>query len=227
VVTTSGWTRRRLIERYGLAPERVHAAPPGVVPADPVPASTGGTRLLCVGAVIPGKGYDVLAAALAALRGRPWSCVCVGTLQRDPGFVRGLGGQLQASGVVDRIRLVGALTGAALDASYAAADLLVLASRGETYGMVVTEALVRGIPVLATAVGGVPEAMGRTPDGTRPGILVAPDDPVALAGGIRRWLDDPQLRARLRAAALARRETLTGWPVTADQVAAVLQGVRA
>ncbi len=58
------------------------------------------------------------------------------------------------------VRFAGPLTGAELAASYAAADLLVLPSRAETYGMVVTEALARGIPVLATAVDGVPEALG-------------------------------------------------------------------
>ena len=55
--------------------------------------------------------------------------------------------------------------------------------------MVVTEALARGIPVLATAVGGLPEALGRAPDGSLPGLLVPPDDPAALAGALRRWLE--------------------------------------
>jgi glycosyltransferase involved in cell wall biosynthesis len=226
VVTTSGWTRRRLIDRYGLAPERVHAAPPGVSPAQRASASAGGTRLLCVGAIIPGKGYDVVTAALAMLPPRGWSCVCVGTLRRDPGFVTDLCGQIHGFGLADRIHLAGPRTGTALDAAYAAADLLVLASRAETYGMVVTEALARGIPVLATDVGGVPEAVGAAADGTRPGILVPPGDPAALAEGLLRWLDDADLRTGLRAAALARRATLTGWSVTTDQVGNVLRGLR-
>ena len=69
--------------------------------------------------------------------------------------------------------------GGALTRRYRTADLLVHASRLESYGMVVSEALGFGIPVVATAVGGVPEALGRTAEGL-PGLLVPPDDPAAL-----------------------------------------------
>ena len=102
----------------------------------------------------------------------------------------------------------GPRTGAELDRSYAAADLLVLASRAETYGMVVTEALARGLPVVATEVGGVTEALGHGAGRLRPGLLVAPDDPAALATALRAWLGDAELRRRLRRAARERRESL-------------------
>ena len=105
----------------------------------------------------------------------------------------------------------GPRTGADLDRSYAAADLMVLASRAETYGMVLTEALARGLPVVATEVGGVPEAIGYGADGIRPGLLVPPDDPTALAAALRAWLGDAELRGRLRQAARERRGSLFGW----------------
>ena len=104
------------------------------------------------------------------------------------------------------------------------ADLLVLASRAETFGMVVTEALARGVPVLAADVGGVTEALGRGEDGTRPGLLVAPGDPAALATALRTWLGDADLRGRLRRAARERRASLHGWPATTSVVAGVLTG---
>lgn len=222
VVTTSEWTRRRLLDRYALPADRVRAAPPGADPAPPATRTADGAALLCVAAVTPHKGHDVLAAALAAVTDLPWSCDCVGGLTRDPDFVDRLRRQLTAVGLDDRVRLVGPRTGPALDAAYAAADLLVLPSRGETYGMVVTEALARGVPVLGTDVGGLPEALGRAPDGSRPGLLVPPDDPDALAGALRRWLTDPVLRARLRRSARDRRDTLTDWAVTSTRLAAVL-----
>jgi glycosyltransferase involved in cell wall biosynthesis len=100
--------------------------------------------------------------------------------------------------------------------------LLVLASRSEAYGMVVTEALARGVPVVAADVGGVTEALGHGADGMRPGLLVPPGDPAALAGALRRWFDDPALRDRLRRAARERREVLPGWATTASAVAGVL-----
>ncbi len=87
--------------------------------------------------------------------------------------------------------------------------------------MVVTEALARALPVIATRVGGVPEALGLAPDGTAPGMLIPPDDPAALAAALRRWLTDPALRDRLRAAARARRETLPTWTATARRLSEV------
>jgi glycosyltransferase involved in cell wall biosynthesis len=118
----------------------------------------------------------------------------------------------------------GAQTGADLDRRYAAADLMVLGSRAETYGMVVTEALARGLPVLATEVGGLPEALGHGADGSRPGLLVSPDDPAALAAALRAWLGDAALRGRLREVAGDRRASLPAWSTTASILAGVLSG---
>jgi glycosyltransferase involved in cell wall biosynthesis len=91
--------------------------------------------------------------------------------------------------------------------------------------MVVTEALARGLPVLATNVGGVTEALGRGEDGTRPGLLVPPGDEAALADALRSWLGDAELRARLRSAARERRATLRPWAATTSEIADVLADV--
>jgi len=226
VITTSQWTRRRLLDRYPLPADRVHVATPGVDRAALAPGSADGSALLCVAAVTPGKGHDRLTDALAMVD-LPWTCVCVGSLTRDPDFVSRVRRQAQDLGLADRIHFAGPRTGPELDAAYAAADLLVLASRAETYGMVVTEALARGIPVLASAVAGLPEALGRAPDGTVPGLLVPPEDPAALADALRRWLTEPHLRHRLRRSARDRRTTLTGWTDTAQRISRVLDRVPA
>jgi glycosyltransferase involved in cell wall biosynthesis len=122
----------------------------------------------------------------------------------------------------ERVRFSGPQAGAELAGSYGAADVLVLPSRTETYGMVVAEALARGLPVVAADVGGVPEALGHGADGTRPGVLVPPDDPAALRVALRAWLSDADLRLRLRRAARERRESLAGWSTTTSAVAEVL-----
>jgi glycosyltransferase involved in cell wall biosynthesis len=226
VVATSARTGRRLIEHHGLSAARIHVAAPGVDAAPLAPGTPGGSRLLCVAAVTPRKGQDVLVEALAISADLSWSCVCVGGLDRAPGYVDRLRRLTEAYDLAGRVRFAGPLTGAELAASYAAADLLILASHAEPYGMVVTEALACGIPVLATAVDGVPEALGRSPDGGVPGWLVPPADPAALAGALRRWLGEPDTRRRLRSAARDRRATLRGWDITAQIMADVLERLR-
>ena len=227
VLTTSRWTRGLLLERHGLGPDRVHVAEPGADAAGLARGTRTGGRLLCVAAVTRDKGHDLLAAALAGMADLPWRCSLVGSLTRDPSYVDRVRRQVERDGLVDRVEFRGALHGDALAASYAAADLLVLPTRLESYGMVVTEALARGVPVVATAVGGVPEALGTLPDGRRPGLLVPPHDAGALGGALQRWLTDEALRSELREAARARRACLAGWPATTERVARVLSGVAA
>jgi glycosyltransferase involved in cell wall biosynthesis len=170
--------------------------------------------------VTPGKGHDVLVDALARVADLSWHCTCVGSLTRDAAWAD----EVRRDARELRVDFRGPLTRAELDRAYAAADLLVLASHAETYGMVVTEALAHGVPVVATDVGGVSEALG---DG---GLLVPPGDPVALGAALRAWLGDADLRARLRAAARERRATLRPWAETAadvDRVLLIVAGVLA
>jgi glycosyltransferase involved in cell wall biosynthesis len=223
VVTTSAWARRALMKLYSLPGDRVHVAEPGADAADLAPGTATAGALLSVAAVTPGKGHDVLLDALAMLGGSRWHCTCVGSLERDPAFAERLRRRVLDGGMHGRVRFSGPQTGADLARSYGAADVLVLPSRAETYGMVVTEALARGLPVVAAEVGGVPEALGHGADGTRPGLLVPPDDPAALRDALRAWLGDPDLRRGLRRAARERRASLADWSTTTAVVAGVLQ----
>jgi glycosyltransferase involved in cell wall biosynthesis len=220
VVTTSAWARHILLANYALPSDRIHIAEPGVEAADLAPGTTTGGSLLSVAAVIPGKGHDVLVDALATMAGERWRCLCVGSLERDPDFAAKV--RLRAEQMNGRVSFSGALPDADLTRSYKEADLLVFPSRSETYGMVVTEALARGIPVVAADVGGVPEAMGHGADGTRPGVLVPPEDPAALGDALRAWLGDADLRRRLRRTARERRESLPDWSRTTAAIADVL-----
>jgi len=166
----------------------------------------------------------VLLDALATATDLSWRCACVGSLDRDPAFADGVRRRAQDGGLGDRVRFPGSRTGPELDRAYAAADVLVLASHAETYGMVVAEALARGLPVIAADVGGLTEALGHADDGTRPGLLVAPGDPAALGAAVRAWLGDAELRGRLRRAARERRASQRRWPATASVLAGVLAG---
>jgi glycosyltransferase involved in cell wall biosynthesis len=226
VVTTSAWSRRRLAEHHRLDAARIHVAAPGVDMADPAPGTKAGGELLCVGSVVAAKGHDVLLAALGTLADLDWRCTLVGPLDLEPDFVDELHKAAADSGIADRLAFTGARPHDGVQAAYAGADLLVLSSRGESYGMVVTEALAHGLPVVATSVGGVPEALGHGEDGSTPGILVRQEDADALAAGLRRWLEDPRRRRRLRRSARQRRLTLSTWSRTTAQRTEALEAVR-
>ncbi|MGX7827944.1 glycosyltransferase family 4 protein [Actinokineospora sp. 24-640] len=221
VVATSDWAAGRLVDHHGLPPDRVHAVAPGTDPAPRSPGPHGASRLLCVASVTPRKGHDLLVDALAAVADLPWTCECVGPLGRDPAQVALVRARIAHHGLGDRISLVGPRSGARLAAAYATADLLVLASRAETYGMVVTEALAHGVPVLATACGGISEALGRVAGGL-PGLLVPPGDQRALTEALRDWLLDADLRRTLRTAAGQRGDELPTWTEAAKSMADVL-----
>jgi glycosyltransferase involved in cell wall biosynthesis len=222
VITTSNWSRRRLIELYQLPGDRIHVAEPGVDSAELAGGTATGEALLSVAAVVPDKGHDVLLEALATTADLSWHCVCVGSLDRDPAFVDVLRHYALDHGLADRVSFAGIATGTSLDRAYGAADVMVLASRAETYGMAVTEALARGIPVITTDVGGVAEALGHGSGGVAPGLLIPPDDPKALADALRSWLGDADLRARLRRSACDRRRSLRGWSTTTSTIMHVL-----
>ncbi|MEZ5194162.1 MAG: glycosyltransferase family 4 protein [Nocardioides sp.] len=223
VVTTSDWSRDWLIGAYGLSPGRVYAAPPAyTLPPPPSPAPTAGG---CCASARSGRPRATTCSRMpsapcstcpgGARGSAPWTASRPSWRGCGPGW---------AHGPRRAVEVAGPVATPVLPAVYAGHDLLVAPTRLETYGMVVTEALAHGLPVVASEVGGVAEALGRAPDGARPGALVAAGDPAALARALRRWLTDAGWRADLRAAALARRPELGGWPATAAAVLAALRG---
>lgn len=225
VLTTSRWTRDWLLQHYLLDEARVHAAPPGVDPAAPATASASGDRLLYVGAVSRVKGLDVLVKSLAQITGLPWRLTVVGSGLVEPAYTAELRTRVRALGLERRIGFAGPLDRASVGEAYRAADVLLVPSRQETYGLAVTEALASGLPVLASNVGGVAEALGRAPGGDVPGLLLPVEDVAAWASALAAWLTDEDLRDRLRTATAARRPALPSWSDTIEAVSQVLGDV--
>jgi glycosyltransferase involved in cell wall biosynthesis len=209
VVVTSEFTARRL-SAFGVAPVRVRVVRPGTKRA-PVAVGPGGEAapaLLCVATVARRKGQDVLIRALASLRDLPWTCVCAGSLDRDPGYARAVEEQLCATGLGARIRLVGECEPDQVDDLYHHASLFVLPSYYEGYGMVLTDALARGLPVVSTTGGAIPHTL--PPEACR---LVPPGDHQALADALRPLLSDggSERRAVLATAARRHADGLPDW----------------
>jgi len=217
VVTTSGTTARGLA-RYGVPPERIAVIEPGTDPAPLARGSGGpGVELLCVAAVVPRKGHAVLIDALSGLADRDWSLTCIGSLDRSPQTVAALRHRIAVLGLAHRVTIHDAVDRATLDACYARADVFVLPTVHEGYGMALAEALARGLPVVSTRAGAVPETVP-----SDAGLLVPPADPAALREAVARVLDDAALRARLAEGARRARARLPDWDAACARLAAVL-----
>lgn len=222
VITTSEWTRSELIERALADSREIVVARPGTRPAALTLPSASGGRLLCVGVVARHKGQDILVDALARLSNLlGWTCTFAGSVTTAPRFVDDLSDVIVRARLTERVSLTGPLGDRALDEVYGRTDLVVVPSRIESYGMVVAEALARGIPVLAADVGGIPEALS----GRSAGIVVPAVDPTALEAALRDWWRSPVLRAELAAGAQAARRHVRPWGATVAVIESVLHEV--
>jgi len=222
---------RQLVELYGAAPARVRVVPYGVDQArfhpgdrDGARAALGVTRphvLAFVGRLQPLKAPDVAVLALAALaRQRPdldvELLVVGGASGNGNGEPARLAKLAADAGVADRVRFLAAQPHDRLATVYRAADLVLMPSWSESFGLVALEAQACGTPVVAAGVGGLQHAVG---DGTT-GVLVASHQPEAWAGAVARLLSNPRKLAAMGAAA-ARFAGVHGW----DRTAACLLGI--
>jgi glycosyltransferase involved in cell wall biosynthesis len=219
VVATSATVARLVVDDYGVASSRVSVVEPGTDHVSPPPRNREGVvKLLAVGSVIPRKGYDVLVAALARLRHLPWRLVIAGDCGRSPQTSRRLRADIMRLGLADRITLLGAVAAEAVAPLYASADLFVLPSRFEGYGMAYTEAIAHGVPVIGTTAGAIPQTVS-----AGAGVLVAPDDVEALAATLQRLISDRHERERL--AAGTRAAKFPSWSEQAARFARALESV--
>lgn len=221
VVVTSASTARGLAD-YGVAASRIGVVLPGTDPAPLAPGSGGpALRLLVVAHLTPRKGHAVLIDALAGLRDRAWQLSCVGSRTRDRKTADRLAALIADRGLQERIELAGEVAPAALEGHYAKADLFVLASHHEGYGMAFAEALARGLPVVGTTAGAIPDTVPAAA-----GLLVPPGDPEALTRALARLFDEDGLRASLAAGARAARRALPAWPAQAARFMAEVARVQ-
>jgi glycosyltransferase involved in cell wall biosynthesis len=214
----TGRTTATSLASYGVGRDRIVVVEPGT---DRAPLARGSRHsvlhLLTVATLSPGKGHEILFRALAAIPNREWRLTCVGSVRRHPRTVDRLRDVLRTEGLEDRVSLVGELDGAALAACYDSADVFVLATLHETFGMAAAEALARGLPVVSTTTGAIPELVGNDA-----GLLVPPGDVTLLADALSAVVDDGHLRERLAAGARLVRERLPTWAVAADKMADAL-----
>jgi len=172
---------------------------------------------LCVAPLIPRKGHALLIEALAGLQGRDWTLHCVGSTARDATTADGARTAIARHGLAARVRLHGEVNAEALQAFYDRADVFVLPSLHEGYGMALAEALARGLPVVSSTAGAITDTVPRAA-----GLLLPPGDSLALRRALARVLDEPALRASLAAGARTARLQLPTWAQAVEHFAGVL-----
>lgn len=199
------------VARYGVPLERIAVVPPGTAkPTSHRRARRGLPRaLLCVAGLVRRKGHAVLAAALTRIRDLDWELVCIGSLERDPATTRTVRRMIAAARLGRRITLAGEWHPALVASAYRAADIFVLPSFHEGYGMAYAEAMAHGLPIIATTAGAIPDTVPRSA-----GLLVPPGDPISLARALRRMLVAPALTARLALGSRAAGARLPEWRQT-------------
>jgi glycosyltransferase involved in cell wall biosynthesis len=218
-VVVTGAATIGLLAGYTIDPDRLVLIEPGTDPAPLARGSVEGrVHLLSVATLNAGKGHEWLLRSLAAVPSNGWHLTCAGSLTRDAVTAARVFDTVRALGLEERVRFAGDLDAQALHTCYDAADVFVLASLGETYGMAAAEALARGLPVVSTRTGAIPALVG-----AEAGLLVEAGDEAAMTGALARVIGDTAFRARLAAGARAVRERLPAWDEAAARMAAVLR----
>lgn len=216
VIVPSPHTEGVLVKEFGADPRAITVALPGFDRPKRTDARTDPPLILSVGLLAPRKGHDVLLDALSDIRDLSWTASIVGKAY-DPAFADALQKQCADLRLSDRVTFTGELGNAALHTKFQAASIFALATRYEGYGMVLSEAMLYGLPVVSCHVGAVPETVGDA------GALTPPDDAHAFAAALRDILESPQTADNLRALSLTRSASLPTWQDTARIFETVIQ----
>jgi glycosyltransferase involved in cell wall biosynthesis len=222
VIVTSAATAKTLTADFAVPAAKITVAEPGT---DTAPRATGTgepLQLLGVGSVLPRKAFHLLVRALVPHGNLPWRLSIVGATDRSSEALAALKTAVAESGLQDRITLTGPADEALLNGHYASADIFVMPSLYEGYGMVLAEAMARGLPIVCTTGGA---AADTAPDAAA--LKVPPGDVAALSAAIGRLLRDATLRASMSEASWEAGQRLPRWEQTARTIADVIRRVAA
>ena len=218
LVIVTGTATLAMLGPYGIARDKIVVVEPGTLRGPIARGSDGAPlQLLTVATLNPNKGHELLLEALAAIPHKTWHLTCAGSVTRHPATVDRVRAAIRRLQLDDRVTLVGELDAVTLHECYDRADVFVLATRQETYGMAVAEALARGLPVVSTTTGAIPELVGADA-----GLLAPPGNVEALAGALASVIGDARMRARLADGAKKVRDRLRSWDQAVEEMIAAL-----
>lgn len=224
VITNSPATARGLQLHYGVDRDRIDVVLPGTDRVSPTESKKQSTvdaskevRLLSVASIIPRKGFHYLIAALAPLADLPWTLSIAGDTSRNSEAYAQLLADIHRFKLDGRVQVLGAVTDSALEILYSQADVFVLASLFEGYGMVYAEAMAYGLPIIATTGGAIPDTVP-----VQAGLLVTPGDTAALTCALKNVITDAAYRTRLANGALQAAAQLPSWNDAIQQFASAV-----
>jgi len=221
-IVTSSTTARRMRD-FGIAADRLRVVTPGLnhpsVAAKRPRRAEEPVRLLCVASISQRKGQDVLLDALTGLTDLNWCLDLIGA-KRDEAFAREIERKINDPRLTGRVRQLGEVDEKRLGEHYQAADLFVLPSHHEGFGMALTEAMAHGLPIISTTAGAIPETVPE-----RAGALVAPGDRAALSACLRRFIKDDADRSRASRASRETTARMPSWARSGEQFIAAVDGL--
>jgi glycosyltransferase involved in cell wall biosynthesis len=219
VIVTSTMTGKILVEQFAIPAAKITVALPGTDRQFFSPCTGNPPVLLTLATLTRRKAHDVLIDSLANIKHLDWHARFVGGMDFDPEWVAFLKQKVATYGFEQRIIFTGAIANTANE--YSTADLFVLPSLFEGYGMAFAEALSFGLPIVAAHTGAVPDVVPNTA-----GMLVAPNDSRALADALQILLTDVPLRRTLQSGAQAAAQHLPAWTDTAISIANLINKTR-
>ena len=218
IVVPSPETARVLVNQLAAKPDLITVAPPGFDRPVVCKQPKRPPLILSVGLLARRKGHDTLLGALETIRDLEWQAVIVGK-EHDDNTAIELYCQAKALGLTERVTFTGELDRAPLNDLFNSATLFALATRYEGYGMVLSEAMMFGLPIVSCDVGAVPETVGDA------GILLPPEDALAFGATLRLLLKDQGTRARLGRLSDLKSQSLPTWRETAGTFACVIKSL--
>jgi glycosyltransferase involved in cell wall biosynthesis len=224
VIANSPATARDLNRHYGVPMDRIDVVLPGTdrsiqqrERSQITYSNRDAVRLLSVGSIIPRKGFHHLIEALTPLADLPWTLSIAGDTTRHPSAYEDLMADINRFHLEGRVKVLGAVSNEELESLYSQADVFVLASLFEGYGMVYAEAMAYGLPIIATTGGAIPDTVP-----SEAGLLVSPGDVPALTHALKTLIEDAPCRSRLSSGALRAAAQQPTWDQAAAQFALAL-----
>jgi glycosyltransferase involved in cell wall biosynthesis len=213
IITTSHTTADVLVKDYAVSPEKLTIAEPGTDPAMRAKGTGSPFHWLAIGTVTPRKAFPLLVEALASLKDQNWFLTILGATDRNLEETHKLVAAIENHGLRERISLLGSCSATECEPFWQTADAFVSSSLYEGYGMVLTEAMARGLPLVASTGGAasatVPEHVG---------IKVEPGDLDAMQQAMARMMKNAPFRRTCADSSWECRKTLPKWEETARHV---------